>query len=306
MVTLVASDAEGREALVRSVIEGGADEGRALSGSTSQRRRSPVGRALPRARCGRVARSSSTSFVARPNPPASARRRALRRQRHTASSRRWWCVGGDRQSDPASVGSLALGAGAGRAGAALSARDPGVIGIDIKKLGKFNRSAIASPAIAVRTALSWRGRLVCCCIDELPGSPQSGQSERWRAFLSVSLLWLGWSAVSRAARPASPARFVSHIARPIARSAPASSMAGPAPAGQMTASLLLAKPMAFSMALSKSSFTFLRDTLRRRKSAHRNSLNGVMSFANPPARRNSPARLRTDRPSGRPPISAGP
>src|SRR6185295_9776095 len=31
---------------------------------------------------------------------------------------------------------------------------------------------------------------------------------------------------------------------------------------------------------------------RRRKSAHKNSLNGVVSLAKPPARRSSPARLR--------------
>jgi len=37
---------------------------------------------------------------------------------------------------------------------------------------------------------------------------------------------------------------------------------------------------------------YLRDIFRRRKSAHRNSLNGVVSLAKPPARRSSPARLR--------------
>src|SRR5260370_143894 len=46
------------------------------------------------------------------------------------------------------------------------------------------------------------------------------------------------------------------------------------------------------MALSKLASTLLRDILRRRKSAQRNSLNGVVSLAKPPTRRNSPARLR--------------
>ena len=43
------------------------------------------------------------------------------------------------------------------------------------------------------------------------------------------------------------------------------------------------------MAFAKLSSTLLREIRQRRKSAHKNSLNGVVSLANPPARRSSPA-----------------
>src|SRR5258706_247045 len=67
---------------------------------------------------------------------------------------------------------------------------------------------------------------------------------------------------------------------------------GPHQPGRKLASLLLASCSAFSSAWLKSFSTSLRLIRRRKKSAQRNSLNGVVSLANPPARRNSPASER--------------
>src|SRR5262249_24414033 len=62
--------------------------------------------------------------------------------------------------------------------------------------------------------------------------------------------------------------------------------------GRYSASSLLARRSARSIAAAKSASTAFLLILRRKKSAHRNSLNGVVSLAKPPARRSSPARLR--------------
>src|SRR5262249_51431156 len=67
---------------------------------------------------------------------------------------------------------------------------------------------------------------------------------------------------------------------------------GPHQPGRYSASSLLARRSARSIAAEKSASTAFLLILRRKKSAHRNSLNGVVSLAKPPARRSSPARLR--------------
>src|SRR5262249_55499976 len=67
---------------------------------------------------------------------------------------------------------------------------------------------------------------------------------------------------------------------------------GPHQPGRYSASSLLASRSARFIATEKSASTAFLLILRRKKSAHRNSLNGVVSLAKPPARRSSPARLR--------------
>src|SRR5262249_61330882 len=62
--------------------------------------------------------------------------------------------------------------------------------------------------------------------------------------------------------------------------------------GRYSAASLLARRSARSIAAEKSASTAFLLIWRRKKSAHRNSLNGVVSLAKPPARRSSPARLR--------------
>src|SRR5262249_49074187 len=66
---------------------------------------------------------------------------------------------------------------------------------------------------------------------------------------------------------------------------------GPHQPGRYSASSLLARRSARSIVAAKSASTAFLLILRRKKSAHRNSLNGVVSLAKPPARRSSPARL---------------
>src|SRR5262249_49132001 len=60
---------------------------------------------------------------------------------------------------------------------------------------------------------------------------------------------------------------------------------GPHQPGRYSASSLLARRSARSIAAEKSASTAFLLILRRKKSAHRNSLNGVVSLAKPPARR---------------------
>src|SRR5262249_28647847 len=67
---------------------------------------------------------------------------------------------------------------------------------------------------------------------------------------------------------------------------------GPHQPGKYSASSLFARRSARSMARAKSASTVFLLILRRKKSAHRNSLNGAVSLEKPPARRSSPARLR--------------
>src|SRR5215469_1768365 len=70
------------------------------------------------------------------------------------------------------------------------------------------------------------------------------------------------------------------------------SSVGPHQPGKKSASWLRASLIASSSAPLKSRSTDLRPIRRRKKSAHKNSLNGVVSLAKPPTRRNSPASER--------------
>jgi hypothetical protein len=122
---------KGREAMVRNVIEGGVTKiAVAIQFQHHSENGRQMGRAVPRGRCGWIARSLvQTSFIARPNPAChvrSSRGAAPAVPHRQADRRRGRCIGGDRQPDPAAVGPQpAFGAGAGRADPALSARKPG-------------------------------------------------------------------------------------------------------------------------------------------------------------------------------------
>jgi len=155
-------------------------------------------------------------------------------------------------------------------------------------------TAIAATASATTThGISRRSQRSSRCRTGWPTSPACAQRRILPdgAVAKVSGIANGeW----RIGKHSSQARFFySLLATPIRLSI---IRRGTAPAGQIDCVLPFARLNAFSSALAKLASTLLREIFRRRKSAQRNSLNGVVSLAKPPTRATRRRGCGMDRP----------
>ena len=169
---------KGREAMVRSVIEGGLTKGSAAVrfSTTAKTVAKWVGRFRAEGVDGLRDRSSRPLSLPSQTPPATcAAVEALRRQRHTGKQ-----IAAEVGVSPATVSRIVRRLGLNRLSALEPAEpirryqreNPGeLIHIDIKKLGKFNGSAIASPAIEPARATCAPVSTCMSASTTLPGSP---------------------------------------------------------------------------------------------------------------------------------------